>query len=82
MNVQPEPLALHVEMFGGNLFESHLTINKLGMAEYCMSLEYSGGGSSIAVFKAPVSLVKKWRESRRSWCGNHDDLPVAGVEAK
>ena len=56
---------LMVESFGGNLFAAAAAINKMGLADSVLTMDYSGG-NTVAVFRATdypnyVHLCKKFK---------------------
>lgn len=69
---------LHTETFGGNVHESATLVNKLGWAEYLVSLEFNGGNYSTAVFLMPAEMVYKLRSDRKTYVSDphHDDCDV------
>jgi len=68
-------LALYTKNFGGNLHQTATAINKLSMAEHLIHLHCSESAlATVAVFRAPVEVVKAWRESDRSYCGDNSDI--------
>lgn len=47
----------------GNQHAAAQYINESGLADYLIQLDYSGGGSSIAIFKVPAVMapqVRRW----------------------
>ncbi len=68
-------MKLHTETMCGNVHEAATTINKRGWAEYLVSLEFTGGNYSTAVFKMPNEMVYKIREASTSYASDphHDD---------
>jgi hypothetical protein len=69
---------IYTEVMGGNVHESAITINKLGLAKFLMSLTFNGGNYSTAVFKMPAHMVWKLRKDKPSYVGDphHDDSNI------
>lgn len=68
-------LALYTKNFGGNLHQTATVINKLAMAEYLIHLHCTEGArATVAVFRAPVDVIKAWRATDRSYCGDNSDI--------
>ena len=67
-------MKLHVESFGGNLFEAATTINKLDWAKYVVEMDVVGM-YTIVVFKMPTIMVHAIRAANPCYKSepNHDD---------
>lgn len=65
--------ALHTENVPGNVHQACKEINRLGLADYLVTISFTGGSHSIAVFRMPVDMVIQLRERMR-WAGDHSDL--------
>lgn len=67
-------LKLHTMNIGGNLHEAATAINKWGLAEYVIHLDYSGG-ITVAVFRMPANKVYEIRTNSPSYAADphHDD---------
>ena len=46
---------------GGNLHTACSTINKMGLADFVLALDYSGGGT-VAVFRVPDDVAPRLRQ--------------------
>ncbi len=68
-------MKLHTENIGGNIHKAATFINKMGWAEYLISLYLNGGSYSTAVFRMPDEMVWKIREEDRRYASDshHDD---------
>ncbi len=67
---------IHVDMIGGNLYDSATYINKMGWAEYLVSMSCDAPYQyTIVVLRMPRSMVHKIRRESRSYIANvdHDD---------
>jgi len=54
-------MKLYTQTYGGNLHESAITINKLGLAEHVIVMDVVGMYTTV-VFKMPDELAYKLRE--------------------
>lgn len=67
-------LKLHTMNIGGNLHEAATAINKWGLAEYLIHLDYMNG-MTVAVFRMPANKVYEIRTNSPSYAADphHDD---------
>lgn len=64
---------LHTETFGGNMHEAAVTINRMGLATYLVTMDYAGS-LTICVFRMPADLVHQLRrENGYTLPPDHDD---------
>lgn len=69
---------LHTENIGGNLHEAATNINKMGWADYVLSMSFNGGNYTVAVFRMPIEMVHKIRKDKCSYVSDphHDNYKV------
>lgn len=64
-----DPPVLYTMNTGGNVHETCSMLNRLlpELAPHLVQVEYNGGHHSLAVFKAPASLLARLREEKKIW---------------
>lgn len=71
-------MKLHTMNLGGNLHTVCSYLNKMGLAKYVVALDCHEGRNTIAVLRASVHQVNKWRAEQNHIPETiHDDDPPA-----
>lgn len=69
-------MKLHTETYSGNLHQAATAINKQGLAEYVIVMDFTDL-YTVVVFKMPDELVYKLREENRNYAAHpHHDDPI------
>lgn len=62
-----EANVLHTMNFGGNVHETAAMINERlpELVDYVVQMEFGGGYNSLAVFRAPATLIARLKAEKR-----------------